>query len=117
MNVHTDPLVDDYLRRLDAAASALPAPRREELVSEIRDHLQEALRQIPVGGEAAVRNVLDRLGPPEEIAAAAARPAPPRHLDVPVSHTSGLAVVSVLLAGLWGCLSSARRALVLSCPA
>jgi hypothetical protein len=47
MNVITDPLVDDYLRRLDAAASALPAHRRGELVSEIRDHLQEALRQTP----------------------------------------------------------------------
>jgi hypothetical protein len=44
MTVHTDPLVDDYLRRLDAAASALPADRRDGLVSEIRDHLQEAHR-------------------------------------------------------------------------
>ncbi len=35
MNVHSDELVDDYLRRLDAAASALPAHRREELISEI----------------------------------------------------------------------------------
>ena len=77
MNVHTDPLVDDYLRRLDAAASALPAHRRDELVCEIRDHLQEALRQTPAGDKAAVRNVLERLGPPEEIAAAATDPPPP----------------------------------------
>src|SRR6266576_4664591 len=45
MTVTTDPLADEYLRRLDAAASALPAHRRQELVSEIRDHLQEGLRQ------------------------------------------------------------------------
>jgi len=38
--METDRLVDDYLRRLDAAASALPAHRREELISEIRDHLE-----------------------------------------------------------------------------
>jgi hypothetical protein len=38
MNAHTDPLVDHYLHRLEAAASALPARQRDELVSEIRDH-------------------------------------------------------------------------------
>ena len=101
MNVHTDPLVDDYLRRLDAAASALPAHQREELISEIRDHLQEALRQAPASDEAAVRNVLERLGPPEEIAAAAADPAPPGHLVAPVRETNGSAIASVLLGVLW----------------
>jgi hypothetical protein len=101
MNVHTDPLADDYLRRLDAAASALPADRRHELVGEIRGHLDEALRQAPPGDEAAVRNALERLGPPEEIAAAAADPAPPGHLAVPVPETSGAAIVSVLLGVLW----------------
>jgi hypothetical protein len=29
MNAHTDPLVDHYLHRLDAAASALPAHQRD----------------------------------------------------------------------------------------
>jgi uncharacterized membrane protein len=101
MNVHTDPLVDDYLRRLDAAASALPAYRRDELISEIRDHLREALRQTPAGDKAAVRDVLERLGPPEEIAAAATD-APPT--DQPVaafSQINGMAIASVLLAVLW----------------
>ncbi len=49
MKLQNDPLVDDYLRRLDAAASRLPADQREELVSEIRDHLQEALTPDPGG--------------------------------------------------------------------
>jgi uncharacterized membrane protein len=101
MNVHTDPLVDDYLRRLDAAASALPAYRRDELVSEIRDHLREALRQTPAGDKAAVRNVLERLGPPEEIAAAATDEPPPGQLAAFFGQTSGLAIASVLLAVLW----------------
>lgn len=101
MNAHTDPLIDDYLRRLDVAASALPAHRREELVSEIRDHLQEALRQAPAGDEAAVRNALERLGTPEEIAAAAADPAPPGQPVAPVTQVNGLAIASVLLAVLW----------------
>jgi Domain of unknown function (DUF4190) len=101
MNVHTDPLVDDYLRRLEAATSVLPAHRRDDLVSEIRDHLQEALRQAPADDEAAVRNVLDRLGPPEEIAAAAADPAPSGQAAAALSQTNGLAIASVLLAVLW----------------
>lgn len=102
MNMHTDPLVDDYLRRLDAAASALPAHRRDELVSQIRDHLQEALRQAPAGDKAAVRNVLERLGPPEEIAAAATdSPPPPGQLAADFSQVNGLAIASVLLAVLW----------------
>jgi uncharacterized membrane protein len=101
MNMHTDPLVDDYLRRLDAAASALPAHRRDELAAQIRDHLQEALRQTPAGDKAAVRNVLERLGPPEEIAAAAAESAPPGQLAASFSQVNGLAIASVLLAVLW----------------
>jgi hypothetical protein len=100
MNVHADPLVDDYLRRLDAAASALPAHQREELISEIRDHLAEALRQTPAGDKAAVRTALERLGPPEEIAAAATDPPPPGQ-PAAVSQVNSLAIASVLLAVLW----------------
>ena len=101
MNVHADPQVDDYLRRLDAAASALPAHRRDELISEIRDHLQEGLRQAPAGDETAVRNLLERLGPPEEIAAAAADSAPSDQLVAPFRETNGSAIVAVVLGVLW----------------
>jgi hypothetical protein len=94
-------MVDDYLRRLDAAASALPAHRRDELVSEIRDHLQEALRQIPANDGTAVRNVLERLGPPEEIVAAAADSAPSDQLVAPFRETNGSAIVAVVLGVLW----------------
>jgi uncharacterized membrane protein len=75
-----DRLVDDYLRRLEAAAADLPHERRVELVTEIEEHIQAALREGDVGNETAVRNVLERLGPPDEIAAeaGAATPAPER---------------------------------------
>jgi hypothetical protein len=45
--------------------------RRMELVAEIRGHIETALQEEQAAGEAAVRNVLDRLGPPEEIVEAA----------------------------------------------
>ena len=72
--MHRDPLTDDYLRRLKAAASGLPRERRDELLAEIEAHIDAALREGGAHDETAVRNVLERLGPPEEIAAAAGPP-------------------------------------------
>jgi uncharacterized membrane protein len=63
------PLVEGYLRSLDGAAKVLPRRERDELVGEIRGHLDEALS--PDASEADVRNVLDSLGTPWDIVAAA----------------------------------------------
>lgn len=71
---HPDALVADYLRRLAAAAAALPPDRQTELVAEIQAHIAEALEAAGAAADVAVRNVLERLGSPEEIAAAAAGP-------------------------------------------
>jgi hypothetical protein len=60
----------DYLGRLHAAGWGLAPARRDELVAEVREHIVEALRaEASAGnqGEAVVRNVLERLGPPEDI--------------------------------------------------
>ena len=73
--VPADRLVDDYLSRLEEAAAHLQRSRRAELIAEIREHIEAALREEEAAGEVAVRNVLERLGPPEEIVEAAAEPA------------------------------------------
>jgi hypothetical protein len=73
--METERLIDDYLRRLEDAAAHMQKARRAELVAEIRGHIDTALRQEQAADEAAVRNVLDRLGPPEDIVEAA-QPAP-----------------------------------------
>jgi hypothetical protein len=39
----------------------------------IHEHIEAALREEETAGEVAVRNVLERLGPPEEIVEAGAR--------------------------------------------
>jgi uncharacterized protein DUF4190/HAAS domain-containing protein len=106
VNVNADPLVEDYLHHLEAVASGLPAYRREELLTEIREHLAEAMRQVPAGDEAAVRAVLERLGSPEEIVAAAADPMPdgqfvPFPVPAPVPETNGLAIASLLFGIFW----------------
>src|SRR3954447_5160083 len=63
------PLVAGYLRSLEGAAKVLPRREREELVGEIRTHLDEA---VPPGAtEADVRNALDSLGAPWDIVVAA----------------------------------------------
>lgn len=58
-------LVNDYLEGLDRAAQSLPAERREELLADVRSHIAES----GATTEADVRNVLERLGTPEEIVA------------------------------------------------
>ena len=91
-----DPLVADYLRRLEAAAAHLPRDRRAELVGEIEEHVDAALGEAGARDEATVRNVLERLGPPEEIAAAAEPPpAAPRRRRRGALETAALIVLSV----------------------
>jgi uncharacterized membrane protein len=69
MNTTLHPLAEDYLRRLDRAAWSLPGPDRIELLAEIRAHLEAGLS--PGSTDADVRNLLDELGAPEDIVAAA----------------------------------------------
>jgi hypothetical protein len=89
------PLAEEYLDRLDRAADHLPRARRRELVDDIEAHLVEALGHDP--SDAEVLTVLDRLGEPEEIAAAEqprAEPAPdPRGLH------EWAAIILLLLGG------------------
>jgi hypothetical protein len=80
-----DELIAEYLGRLEAAAAGLPPGRREELLEEIRAHIDVGLSVDSVGSSdsaggagpvsgddpVAVRRLLDRLGDPEEIVAAA----------------------------------------------
>jgi HAAS len=68
-SMQTDRLVDEYLSRLEEAAAHLQRSRRAELIAEIREHIEAALREEEAAGEVAVRNVLERLGSPLEVAA------------------------------------------------
>lgn len=65
-----DTLVRDYLTRLERAAAELPLERRSELVGDVREHIETALARSDAQDEASIRNVLERLGPAEEIVAA-----------------------------------------------
>jgi hypothetical protein len=62
-------VVDAYLQRLVQATADLPADVRDDLVTDVRTHLEEAAHA--AGTEAGIRTAVDRLGPPEAIAAEA----------------------------------------------
>jgi len=74
MTTHTDlhPLAQGYVSRLADAARVLDPVQAAELVTDISDHLHEAL--LPGASEAEVRTVLDRLGTPQELVVAAGGP-------------------------------------------
>src|SRR5258708_5818995 len=60
-----DVRVRDSLGRREAAAGPLSADRRPELIGEGRDHTEPALRGAGPHDEVTIRNVLERLGPPQ----------------------------------------------------
>lgn len=60
--------VEYYLHELDEELRDLPAKRRRELLQEIREHIGSALAEVRDNEEAEVRNVLERLGEPAQIA-------------------------------------------------
>lgn len=96
-----DVLIRDYLGRLETAAAALPAHRRTELVAEVRDHIDTALGEAGRSDEVSVRNILERLGSPEEIVAGEARsPALPDAAAAPRSRWGAVEILSLLFLGL-----------------
>jgi hypothetical protein len=68
---NTDRLVAQYLARLERDLADVPRTRRAETVEEIAAHIAQARAELPTEDEAAIRNLLDELGDPAEIAAEA----------------------------------------------
>jgi hypothetical protein len=61
------PLVEDYLRRLEAAAGKLPRSRRKELMSETQGYLDQAIK--PDASAIEIKGMLGALGTPEQLVA------------------------------------------------
>jgi uncharacterized membrane protein len=69
MSTTPDKLVERYLKHLDVELDDLPRDRRSEIVDEIGGHIAEARAGIAHETEADVRNILEGLGDPADIAA------------------------------------------------
>ncbi len=64
-------IVNDYFVQLRKSLLPMSRLRREQLIDELRAHVEAARVGAPANSEAAVREVLERLGDPEDIAAEA----------------------------------------------
>lgn len=67
----TEQILCDYLERLERPSDALPPAQHSELVEEITDHIAAARAAGQLEDEASLRSLLDRLGDPADIVAAA----------------------------------------------
>jgi HAAS domain-containing protein len=68
MSSTTDKLVERYLKHLEVELDDLPRDRRREIVDEISGHIAEARAALEHETEADVRNILEGLGDPADIA-------------------------------------------------
>jgi hypothetical protein len=66
-----EPEIQRYLERLSSATYDLPDARRRELLSEIEQHIRQALAQTPCTSRDEMLALLEQVGDPAEIAAAA----------------------------------------------
>jgi hypothetical protein len=66
-----DALCADYLERLRAALGDVERNDREQIIAQVSEHLSEARAALPSQNEAGIREILERLGSPDDIAAAA----------------------------------------------
>jgi HAAS len=81
-----------YLHDLEAELRDLPRSRRQELLGEIHEHIDSALAEAPAHDEAEVRNVLDRLGDPADIAEEARQ-----RFGVPKVKSGALEIAALIL--------------------
>jgi uncharacterized membrane protein len=65
----TDKLVSDYLENLNADLRGLPTGARREVIAEIEEHIEVSRAEVQADDEAALRELLERIGDPDEIAA------------------------------------------------
>jgi hypothetical protein len=71
-----DKLVQRYLARLDAALQGIDASRREEILADVREHIEQGRDELDTDDAVDVRALLNRVGDPAAIAAEAGAPSP-----------------------------------------
>jgi hypothetical protein len=92
MSTSADTLVNEYLDRLEQELADFPPARRRELVQEIAGHISEARAQLESESEADVRNLLDRIGDPADIAWEARE-----RSTAPIRKGSALDIVALIM--------------------
>jgi hypothetical protein len=91
MSTNKTDVVGEYLREVDLRLSGLPLLQRRELLADLETHIETARVERNIQSEGELIEVLERLGSPEVVAAAAYEengpgrtPPPPRPAGLPV---------------------------------
>ncbi len=82
-----DYLVDSYLGAVAQACADLSPRRREDLLTDLREHITTARAELEPETEAGVRTILDRLGDPASIAAEARQDEPSQPPSMPAANS------------------------------
>jgi hypothetical protein len=94
-------LLRTYFSDRDAALAGLPRSRHEHLVAEIRQHVDDARAERSPRSEPELQAILDRVGTPADIAAAAMDEEDEPATKRPIADRLLMAIVALLLtAGL-----------------
>jgi HAAS len=102
MSTTPDKLVERYLKHLEVELDDLPSDRRREIVDEIAGHIAEARAGLEHESEADVRNILEGLGDPADIAEEARERFEIQLPPTPVSDRPGWIEVGALVLLLVG---------------
>jgi beta-lactam-binding protein with PASTA domain len=90
-------ICSEYLERLRGSLADLPPEDQRQIVEQVSEHISSARAALPQQTEAAVRDILERLGTPQEIAASAALEGEERFPDRPKRLLIGTAAAVVLV--------------------
>jgi len=94
---HAHQIVDGYLKRLDGELADLPVTRRQEVSSQIAEHIAQARSELSEETDADLLTILDRLGEPDEIAAEARA-----NFNVSPNRPGPVEMLALLLLGVGG---------------
>lgn len=93
-------VLDEYVSRLRRELADVPAEARQELIEDVRGHVEEAWAESPRKDQAALEAILARLGSPEQLAREERERLGVSRPPVP-SGPSALAVLAVVFAVLF----------------
>lgn len=102
-----DQLVEEFLAELSRALESVDPGLRRELVTSIEEHIAEGRRNLDPNDEEAIRNLLDRIGSPHQLAAELTEEEPDAHSAIDRATPwfvlfGGLALGLGWLVGLYG---------------
>ena len=85
MSVNQTDVVGEYLREVEFRLSALPLLQRRELLADLHAHIEEARAERGANSQGELIEILERLGSPDVVAAAAYDEAGPFRAAVPAA--------------------------------